>query len=91
MSESFTLSQAFSVLLTVAGVLVGGFGWRWLDRMQKELDELDKGLDQLRLDVAKMPDSNGIKDMRKELRDEVLALSRKVDQILNSIKGSQHD
>ncbi|MFA7242370.1 MAG: hypothetical protein WC091_19835 [Sulfuricellaceae bacterium] len=81
--EYITLQNG--LLLTLA--MLGGFGWRWVDRIQSQQDDLRKSLGTLREklleDYAKKSDVNGgderILERIKELDANVQRIYDKLD------------
>ncbi len=86
MSEFVTVQNA----LLGALALAGGFGWRWLDRMQSQHDKLAESFGKLKEKIleeyAKKTDVN---DGDKQILEQIKQMSAQLDRINDKLAGKK--
>lgn len=84
--EYLTLGNA----LSVAMLLAGGFGWRWLDRMQAQADKQAEALGKLKEklleEYAKHAD---VASGDQQIIEQIKALQSQVQRIYDKLDGKK--
>ena len=86
MTEYFTLANA----LSFAMLLAGGFGWRWLDRIQEQQDKQTEAVGKLKEKVleeyAKRAD---VASGDQQILEHIKALQLQVQRIDDKLDGKK--
>lgn len=69
-------------LLAIAATVVAGLGWRWVDRIQRSVDELRSSLGQLRESLPVTYASHAaVGEVREDIRRELGQVLNKLERI----------